>query len=141
MKQLFIFFGFCITILWINCSPKVAKTTASNKAASTEERTPAANPPSLSISPQANQNNTKADELAVPASNTPMSDEEKMFMIVGKGKHLWASSCKKCHELYEPMSRTSEEWSPILESMSKKAKFNEEEKESVLAFFNKYAKK
>ncbi|MBP6624066.1 MAG: hypothetical protein KA198_02775 [Chitinophagaceae bacterium] len=141
MKQIFIFFGFCITILWINCSPKVAKTTASNKATSTEERTPAANPPSLSISPQADQHNAQADQLAVPATNTPMSDEEKMFMIVGKGKHLWASSCKKCHELYEPMSRTSEEWSPILESMSQKAKFNEEEKESVLAFFNKYAKK
>ncbi len=141
MKQFFIFFGFCITILWVNCSPKVAKTTANTNSSTSETRKPADNPPSLSISPQADQNNTKADEIVMPASNAPMSDEEKLFMTVGKGKHLWASSCKKCHELYEPMSRTAEEWSPILESMSKKADFNQEEKESVLAFFNKYAKK
>lgn len=58
-----------------------------------------------------------------------------------KGKLLWSTSCNKCHEAYNPNTRSMAEWRPILKDMMPKAQLSGEESQHLLAFFNHYAKK
>ncbi len=58
-----------------------------------------------------------------------------------KGKLIWSTGCDKCHEAYNPNTRSMAEWRPILKKMMPKAQLSGEESQHLLAVFNHYAKK
>lgn len=123
MKHILIIIGFFSLIIWTNCSPKISKKAETSSSQSDK--------------------NTIGTE--VPAMDTPASDAAATSLDmqndpVQLGKQVWATSCKQCHELFQPKTRDMDQWNPILKSMSKKAKLNESQKEQLIAFFQKYAK-
>ncbi|HPI53175.1 MAG TPA: hypothetical protein PLU10_00715 [Chitinophagaceae bacterium] len=123
MKHILIILSFFSFILWTNCSPKIAKKTESSSS----------------------QSDKNISGTEVPAMDTPASDGSVMSADmqndpVRLGKQVWASSCKQCHELFQPQTRDMDQWTPILKSMSKKANLNESQKEQLTAFFQKHAK-
>jgi hypothetical protein len=57
------------------------------------------------------------------------------------GKQLYMSKCGNCHGLYRADDYTVKAWLPIIDRMSVKAKLNESEKMSVLAYVQAFSKK
>ncbi|ESU22665.1 hypothetical protein FEDK69T_19230 [Flavobacterium enshiense DK69] len=47
------------------------------------------------------------------------------------GKQVYENNCAKWHKLFEPSSRTAEQWKPILGKMQIKAKISDEDAASV----------
>jgi cytochrome c5 len=60
---------------------------------------------------------------------------------LNEGEQLYATSCKKCHKLYAPSSRTAQEWKPILVVMTGKAKLSETETSKVADYIYSSCKK
>jgi len=57
-----------------------------------------------------------------------------------EGRLVWQSSCKKCHKLFEPDSRSVEKWERVLPRMSRKAKLDETDAGKVRAYLLAHAK-
>lgn len=51
-----------------------------------------------------------------------------------EGKTIFESSCKKCHGLKQPETRTVEKWERVLPRMSQRSKLNEKEAGKVRAY-------
>lgn len=93
-----------------------------------------------------------ATKKAAPDPGTTVSttsvDAEKVAEVKKKfteaqmqeGKTIWASSCTKCHKLFEPESRTVAKWETILPNMSMRAKLNEDQAAKVRAYVISHAK-
>ncbi|MEQ3661469.1 MAG: cytochrome c5 [Flavobacterium sp.] len=47
------------------------------------------------------------------------------------GKTIFETKCGRCHDLVKPESYSKEKWTPIMNSMAKKAKISDEEKALV----------
>jgi hypothetical protein len=132
-----------------NCSPKTSKSTAASKPATKDE--PKSVPmPSSSIQPQ----NDPVDKSAPASSSNTQhpwdgktADElVEMYQNVnpqrlGNGQSIYESSCKKCHELYSPASKTASEWVVIMEKMGPNAKLDDGQHMMVSAYLVKNAKK
>jgi len=58
-----------------------------------------------------------------------------------KGKQLYESNCKKCHELHAPDSRKDLQWVKIMEKMGPKAKLDDAGYMMVSSYLVKNAKK
>ncbi len=109
---------------FIQCSPKVAKNTTS-----------------ISTPTSSNQP-TKSGPIATSASELPTNDPStEAIAKIKEGNRIYSTSCKKCHELYNPSSRTAQEWKPILVVMTDKAKLSEAEKLSVSNYIYSSCKK
>ena len=126
-------------ILLSQCSPKVQKQTEKTN----DNRTGGA---ALREMPE------KLLDTEVVSTTTPvLSPAPQMVEVeklpgqnnenLTKGKLVWSASCNKCHEAYNPNTRSMAEWRPILKVMMSKARLSGEESQHLLAFFNHYAKK
>lgn len=82
------------------------------------------------------------------AASNEMSPEQVVAQVkknfteaqMEEGKTIWASSCKKCHKLYEPESHDVMKWENILPRMSKRAKLDDEQSGKVRAYILAHAK-
>lgn len=61
------------------------------------------------------------------------SGEEKKGLTpeLAEGKSLFVNNCAKCHNLKNPNNYTTEEWTPILLRMQKKAKITDADREAI----------
>lgn len=48
-----------------------------------------------------------------------------------QGKTIYEAKCGKCHDLPRPAAYTKDKWTPIMNSMAKKAKISDEDRELV----------
>jgi len=133
-----------------NCSPKTSKSTAASKSVAKDESKPAPIP-SSSIQVQ----NDPLDKPATTSSSSSVqhpwdgktADElVEMYQNINpqrldKGQSIYQSSCKKCHELYTPSSRTATDWVIIMEKMGPNAKLDDGQHIMVSAYLVKNAKK
>lgn len=109
-----------VVIIMSDCSPKVAKKTASSedKTAVKKEQastsTAIKNPSTDDVVQQAqgNRSNQQQVELLTQATTTR----------VETGGQLYATNCSKCHDLYKPGSRRADSWVEIMKTMGPKAK-------------------
>lgn len=69
--------------------------------------------------------------------------EEKVVVVttfdekaVAAGQVTYKANCAKCHKLYDPKDFNMEAWKPILDSMAKKAKLTDDQKNQVLAYLS-----
>jgi cytochrome c5 len=53
---------------------------------------------------------------------------------LAEGKTLYENNCGKCHKLYEVTSYSAEEWKPIVERMSKKARLSEVDGAKIFSY-------
>ncbi len=60
---------------------------------------------------------------------------------VSKGKMLFETNCKKCHELYSPKSRNEDNWILTMKEMGPKANLSPEHYTMVSAYLVQNAKK
>lgn len=125
-----------LLIFLINCSPKIAKTTASSKVEDKESK----------IETTESKIEEKTEAAATAFSDEPLDRKMEIATSldvarVEHGKTIFESNCGKCHELYNPSSRNSEQWLKILKSMSKKAKLDETEYTYVSGYLVQNAKK
>lgn len=56
------------------------------------------------------------------------------------GKNILHDDCAKCHKVFDPNSRTPEQWNAILRRMIPKARLNEADARLVRAYLIKHAK-
>ena len=114
-----------IVIIMSDCSPKVAKNTAStenktaateNKAASSDEKQSATRNTSMSGGNvvQMAQGSRTNDEQVKALSETTATRVET-------GGQLYATSCSKCHDLFKPATRSASSWVEIMKTMGPKA--------------------
>ncbi len=54
--------------------------------------------------------------------------------VLAEGKSLYGMNCAKCHKLYDSKDFTTEEWTPIMLHMQKKAKISDEQREKIYAY-------
>lgn len=73
-----------------------------------------------------NTKNESAIEIIEP--KIPLTAE------LAAGKSLFEAECGKCHDMPVPNHYTKEKWMPIMNSMAKKAKMTEEERDLVYNF-------
>ena len=57
-----------------------------------------------------------------------------------EGKALYQSSCKKCHSLFDPGSRTIHKWEKVLPRMNKRANLETADAGKVRAYLLTNAK-
>jgi cytochrome c5 len=142
-------------LVLVNCSPKSSKKVASDKPQKTEtarkseprsEETPAQKPmeaapqgtdaPSTSA-PQAREENPTANTSSnngqtnaysglTPQQQVDMFKKTNEGRVI-RGKSIYESSCKKCHTLHQPSSRTALQWVTVMNTMGPKAKLGEAE--------------
>lgn len=154
-------------IVLVNCSPKTSKkvadakpsskeTTARNESRSEESTTqkpvdtppPVATPPSTPPVTETGDNsatNTAGGGQTTAYSGLTPQQQVDLFKKtndgrVARGKPLFESSCKKCHALHQPSSRTALDWVNIMSSMGPKAKLGEAEYMYVASYLVKNAK-
>ncbi len=53
---------------------------------------------------------------------------------LAEAKLIYENNCAKCHKLYQPESRTAEQWQPILLKMQKKAKISDADREKIYSY-------
>lgn len=70
-----------------------------------------------------NVKNESTSELSAPI--IPLTAE------LAAGKSIFEAKCGKCHDMPVPNHYTKEKWTPIMNSMAKKAKISDEEKALV----------
>lgn len=68
----------------------------------------------------------KAVVQTTPAPATGVAVTE-----LAHGKSLYENNCARCHKLFDPSSRTKEEWKPIIARMQKKAKIDDAQTASI----------
>lgn len=75
-------------------------------------------------------------------SAAPMVEAKKVEMTpaLAEGKNLYESNCAKCHKLYSPSDFSKEDWRPIVSSMQKKARLNDEQGNSIYNYLISGAK-
>lgn len=72
---------------------------------------------------------TKSPEEVVAEVKKNFTDAD-----MEEGKVIFQSSCKKCHPIKEPETRTVEKWERVLPRMSKKANLDNEQSNKVRAY-------
>jgi hypothetical protein len=132
-----------------NCSPKTSQSTAASKPVASDE-SKSAPMPSSSIQAQ----NDPLDKPATTSSSSSLQHPwdgktaDELVEIyrnvnpqrLGNGQSIYESSCKKCHELYSPFSKTASEWVVIMEKMGPNAKLDDGQHMMVSAYLVKNAK-
>lgn len=80
-------------------------------------------------------NSVKGDApvVAVPLE-LPEEKLEVTAEVLAEGKSLYGMNCAKCHKLYDSKDFTSEEWTPIVMRMQKKARLSDEQREKIYAY-------
>lgn len=77
-------------------------------------------------------------KMYVPASTNENKRSASTLAELTQGRELYINSCKKCHGLNAPESRTPEQWTKVLESMAPKAKLTSEQKDLVYKYLVNY---
>lgn len=71
-------------------------------------------------------------------SSSPVVQEVKEQLTLSaeqaEGKKLYETNCGKCHKLYDPKSHSAEEWKPIVERMTKKARLAPEQGAKIYSY-------
>lgn len=133
-----------VIVLLANCSPKVAKKTASAEPKKTEEVKPASGANATVITNPAPD--LKGDVVTNAQGDRSNEDQVKVLASandqrVAAGGQMYAANCKKCHELHNPGSRTGEQWVEIMKSMGPKAKLDLPSYLTVSSYLVKNARK
>lgn len=133
MKKILVYAIAIVTVLMaIQCSPKTSKSTTASS-----ERTNS----NASSQPTAVETPKPTNEPTTPVATKPIDDGLAMKERLTDGKQIFSTSCKKCHALYEPSSRTAQEWKPILVVMTAKAKLSTVETSKVADYIYSTCKK
>jgi cytochrome c5 len=138
MKQISVFFLSVASIFfWAQCSPKVKPTTSSTSSSSSADKT--------------SPTEVKKDAPAATPTATSFYDlhtEDKMAVAMNRsdaennsGYTVYQSKCAKCHDLPNPQSKDMGGWVRIMESMSRKAKLDDEEYKNVLGYLYQNCKR
>ena len=114
-----------VVLFAVNCSPKVAPTTATNTK---EEQT-------VADKTQTTPSNNTMPLEAKPLNN--MSNES----LVAHGEVVFKSKCDKCHSLKNPADFTADAWKGILSKMVPRAKLDATEEQMLRAYIAANAKK
>ncbi len=129
-----------VIVLLANCSPKVSKKTAKT-ANKTEEVKPPV-PPTVGIKPSPA---TGGD--VVKAAQGDRTNEQQVQSLsttndqrLAAGGKMYETNCKKCHDLFNPASRSATEWVEIMKSMGPKAKLETPAYLTISAYLVKNAK-
>ena len=78
---------------------------------------------------------TKKVVVAQPETKTVMSQTAL------QGQTLYENNCKRCHRLYNASEFTAARWPSILDSMQKKAKITDQQKELISEYLAVNSKK
>jgi len=133
MKKILVYAIAIVAVLMaIQCSPKTSKSTAASS-----ERTNS----NASSQPTAVETPKPTNEPTTPVATKPVDDGLAMKERLNDGKQIFSTSCKKCHALYEPSSRTAQEWKPILVVMTAKANLSTVETSKVADYIYSTCKK
>ncbi|CAM4256260.1 cytochrome c [Flavobacterium terrigena] len=73
---------------------------------------------------------TDAAMVAMVEPLKPVATAETL----AEGKSLYEMNCAKCHKLFDPNTFNTEEWTPIVLRMQKKAKISDEHREKIYAY-------
>lgn len=133
MKKILVFsFAILTILLAIQCSPKTSKSTAGsndNTKSNASSKPEAVEPPKPASIP--------STQLPTENADAALAMKERL----NEGEQLFSTSCKKCHKLYAPSSRTAQEWKPILVVMTGKAKLSDTETSKVADYIYSSCKK
>ncbi len=77
-------------------------------------------------------------------TTTSLTDEE--ITHINDGKNLYNQKCGSCHELYNPSSKTKEQWTKIVPDMAKRSqetynKISFKEEQYILKYLHQSASK
>ena len=71
-------------------------------------------------------------------STSPIKEQVLSQMTMSteqaEGKALFETNCAKCHKLYDPKNFSAEEWKPIVERMTNKARLAPEQGAKIYAY-------
>jgi cytochrome c5 len=138
MKKILVYAMAIVTVLMaIQCSPKTSKSTA----ASSEKTNSNASSQPTSVETPKPTNEPTTPAATKPIETKPVDDGLAMKERLKDGKQIFSTSCKKCHALYEPSSRTAQEWKPILVVMTAKANLSTVETSKVADYIYSTCKK
>lgn len=145
MKKIAVFtiFVFSIIIL-VNCSPKTQKAVSKTENAKGDNNNTQT---TIATAPSGSNENRNPNDVVKQAQGTK-SDKEQVELLqqvsqarVDNGKTLYETNCKKCHELYNPSSRSAEGWVNIMKKMGPKAQLEQGPYMMISSYLVKNAKK
>jgi cytochrome c5 len=70
----------------------------------------------------------------VPTVATPKEEIKSATVMtpeLAEGKNLYENSCGRCHQLYAPTDYNAEQWKPIVERMTPKARLDEAQGQKI----------
>ena len=79
-----------------------------------------------------------ATKIYLPTANNVNKRTTATLAELQQGHDIFSKSCKRCHGLKDPASRTPEQWTKVLDKMAPKAKLTAEQKDLVYKYLVNY---
>ena len=72
----------------------------------------------------------------VSQPEAPKTPEAPLSPELAAGKMLYENNCGKCHKLYDRSAFSKENWRPIVERMTRKARLTSEQGEKIYSYIS-----